>query len=443
MRANRFVRTDAQLGSAPVCDQARPVSATPELARPLQRLAAIEGLRAYLALWVLVCHVMWSSGYELSALSMIPKILAKGRYAVEVFMIISGFVIFFLLDKKRENYAAFITRRFFRIFPAFLVLFVLAIPGSILVLWNTAHAPYLSYEHARDLVQLIQSWWSNIEWHVPLHLLMLHGAVPPALLEGSSMAFLAPAWSLSTEWQFYLIAPAVFALATSSRARHRVALCAACVGIFVLAKAATRVFPESDSNAALPSLIEFFFVGAASYFLYKRNAEKPFFDSAFPVFASIGVFLFVLGGTSRAQLVPLVLWIMFFGLILEHPASVCSRLISPLFTHRLPQFLGRISYSLYLSHMLLMGIAQFCILNLAPGLPRPVHFVLLLVATFLASVGVSAALYRYLEVPAMELGKRLGNKFATAPGETLLLRPTHRRKRWFQTAAVPAQSVQK
>jgi peptidoglycan/LPS O-acetylase OafA/YrhL len=411
MRAVRFHPTNSHAGMAHECEE--PAASPGPSENPIVprlRLAPIEGLRAYLALWVLVCHVLWSSGYEADALWIVPKLLAKGRYAVEVFIIVSGFVIFFLLDRQRENYKQFITRRIFRIFPLFVVLFLLAIPASQLVLWNTVHSPHLTPEHVGDLLRQIHSWWANIGWHVPLHLLMLHGAVPPVLLPDSSMAFLAPAWSLSTEWQFYLIAPLTFALAAGSRPIHRVGLCAACVAIFVAAKGLARVMPESDSNAALPSLLEFFFIGAASYFLYKRQAEKPLFDSAFPVFASLGVFLFVLGGTSRFQLIPVVIWIIFLGLILEHPGSWSARKISPLFTHPWAQYLGRISYSLYLSHMLLMSAAQYFILRLAPGLTQPAHFVLLLAATALLSIPVSAALYHYIEAPATELGRRLARK---------------------------------
>jgi peptidoglycan/LPS O-acetylase OafA/YrhL/CheY-like chemotaxis protein len=380
-----------------------------------KRLAAIEGLRGYLALWVLVCHVLWSSGYDADAMSLFPKLLAKGRYAVEVFMIISGFVIFFLLDMQNGTYKQFIVRRFFRIFPAFLLLFIVAIPTSLLLAWNTAHTPYLIPGHAHELLVQVRSWWSNVLWHVPVHLLLLHGAVPPAVLPYSSMAFLAPAWSLSTEWQFYIVAPFAFAFAAGSRPSLRIALCTTCVFTLIAARVVAHAFPQFHSDAALPGVVEFFFIGAASYFLYKRNAAKPFFNSALPVFASVGIFVFLLAGIQRIQLAPIIIWIIFLGLLLEHPASQCARVLSPLFTHRWPQFLGRISYSLYLSHMLLMVVAQYLILKLLPGLSQVAHVTLLLGATSLLSIVASAALYRWIEAPATAFGKEIARGLGCKP----------------------------
>jgi len=43
--------------------------------------------------------------------------------------------------------------------------------------------------------------------HLLAHLTLLHGALPHNILPASEYMFLAPAWSLSLEWQFYLIAP--------------------------------------------------------------------------------------------------------------------------------------------------------------------------------------------------------------------------------------------
>jgi peptidoglycan/LPS O-acetylase OafA/YrhL len=157
------------------------------------RLVAVEGVRAYLALWVVVCHAMWASGYEPAMLSGLPSLLRQGDLAVEVFVIISAFVIFLLLDTKRLSFGQFIVRRFFRLFPLFIALFIIAIPLSRVSLWNATHAAaYLAPQHIDHLVLLIDSWWQNLHWHLPLHLLMLQGAVPERLLQDAPGAFLDP-----------------------------------------------------------------------------------------------------------------------------------------------------------------------------------------------------------------------------------------------------------
>lgn len=56
----------------------------------MKRFQQIEGLRGYLALWVLVGHLIGYSGIALS-----PKfyLFAGATKAVDVFIILSGFVI--------------------------------------------------------------------------------------------------------------------------------------------------------------------------------------------------------------------------------------------------------------------------------------------------------------------------------------------------------------
>src|SRR6185369_4221145 len=79
-----------------------------------------DGVRGLLALWVLLAHAI-----ELGPFSHIAGHL-RPQFAVDIFIILSGFVIFHLLSQG-EDYATFITRRFFRLFPVFAVCFLFAL----------------------------------------------------------------------------------------------------------------------------------------------------------------------------------------------------------------------------------------------------------------------------------------------------------------------------
>ena len=103
--------------------------------------------------------------------------------------------------------------------------------------------------------------WKNAAYHIPLHLTLLHGVVPEKLLPSSATAFLGPAWSLSLEWQFYLIAPLWFGLAVSNSGWKRFLMVAGCIGVIL---GSERFLPMVGQRAALPFRLEYFFVGLVS-----------------------------------------------------------------------------------------------------------------------------------------------------------------------------------
>ena len=373
----------------------------------VNRLNPIEGLRAWLAIWVLAGHVLVISGYEADKQNGFAWLLGQNLYAVDVFIMVSGFVIFFLLDQKKEAYGEFICRRFFRLYPVFIILFALSIPFSFVQLWNLQHShqyltPWLTSYFTREF----NCSWQHWRWNVLWHLVMLHGLVPdPWLNRSTALAFLGPAWSISLEWQFYLIAPLAFAAAVSQRPMHRIGICVFCLYLFL----GRNLLPQNiyigyiTHGAFLPFHVEYFFIGAVSYFIFK-NLPHPWADVFFPVSACAAMFLW---HSSGNKFIPIYFWILFMGLLCENPAAYSTRILSPLFNHPIAQFLGRISYSIYLSHVLIMTAAQYMLLRYLPGLPQRVHFWTLLAATTAGTILVSALLYRYVEAPGIRLGRKL------------------------------------
>src|SRR5580704_18312202 len=87
----------------------------------MNRNYTLDVIRGFLSCVVFAVHVVWFSGYRGSTQE------AIGSYAVDGFIILSGFVITQLLVIKKEAYGVFIFRRFMRLFPAFAVCIVLVL----------------------------------------------------------------------------------------------------------------------------------------------------------------------------------------------------------------------------------------------------------------------------------------------------------------------------
>lgn len=325
-----------------------------------------------------------------------------------MFVIVSGFVIFLLLDRKMEAYGEFICRRFFRLYPAFIVLFGLSIPLSFVWKWDLQHSPYLSTVWQSRFLDEFHRAWQHWQWNVLWHFPMLHGVAPDAeCSKCTDIAFLGQAWSISLEWQFYLVAPLAYLAATSSRPLHRIGACVLCIYLFL----GKGILPDglyrgySSHGAFLPFHIEYFFIGAVSYFAFKK-ARCDRADIIFPISVSVAILLWHPDG-----LIPICLWIAFLGLLLEPQGSYSRRFLSIPFSHPIPQFLGKISYSIYLSHILVMNVAQYFLLKGAPSLSRPNYFWTLLGITALGTVIASMVLYRFVEMPGIRWGQKVACVF--------------------------------
>jgi len=375
------------------------------------QLDIIEGLRGYLALWVMTAHI-----FVFGAYIKIPSffhqegnnflnILDMGSLAVGCFIIISGFVIFLLIDTKKEKYSVYITRRFLRIFPVYFLLFLVSIPcqwiaGESLEMTKN----FQSAESIRVLQTVYDSHWLHFWYHFMLHLTMLHGLIPTNILQSSSCAFLGPAWSLSLEWQFYLIAPIWYALYTSNKLWKKMLTYG--LGLIFIFKG-HQLFNQIQNGSIVFFNFTYFFTGIASYFFYKKMKGTMIKkDIILPtsILLLLGIYRF---SDKTTGLIPFVIWGIILALIFEPQDSLSSRFVRPIFTNSILRWLGKISYSVYLSHALVLCLVQFVVLKLFPNVSQNNLLIMLLIATPIITFTFSDYLYRTIELPFINYGKSI------------------------------------
>lgn len=277
----------------------------------------MDGLRGLLAVYVLLSHAL--------PFTDLPAWLCRpfhhGEAAVDLFFCLSGLVIMNSLDRAGGRFLPFIVARARRLLPVYLI--ALAASTALLFGNPAAAMPWLGRPE--------EIFWSSglpqpFIWHLLAHLLLLQGLVPAGILPFAWVTLLTPAWSLSTEWQFYML--------LGLTAPRRIApLALALIAVGAVYHATTLPPAWQFSRAFLPDAAPYFALGLASARLLRGQGAWLFIVCL--------VSACVIGWPSGPEksIVPLA-WA---GLLLAQNHRAGAVLES-----RVMRFLGAVSYPLYL-----------------------------------------------------------------------------------------------
>ena len=378
---------------------------------PVPNLKALEALRGWMAWLVVAGHTALLMGV-LSPNNGLPmpgaalRLLQSTDAAVRVFIVLSGFAIANLVISKRQPYGQYITCRAFRIFPVYLLsLFVSLLVVDLYALAYTGNplAGSGSYQAARLAAQT-----EHFTPHLLLHLTLLHGLVPDSVLPFSETAFLAPAWTISLEWQFYLVAPiVVWTLVRAANDRS-------VFWITLFALAGVRLFSWTLAGhwvheTVLPLALDYFLLGMLSRIALTSQARFHTVE----LHVSI-LLIFMTIGWREA-----LLWGVFFCIAL-HEVGILTirsrsfRLLTWLVAYNpASRALGQWSYSTYLIHVPVLAMVFGGWLKFYGPEGFTQQTALLLGAvTFLLVALLSGLLHMTIEKPFINFGRRL---FKSAP----------------------------
>lgn len=284
----------------------------------------INGLRAFSVLSVLIFHIN-------------PSVLTGGFLGVDVFFVISGYLITFIikrdLDEKDFNFSDFYLKRIKRIAPLFFtVIFVTYIIAYLIFLPN-------------DFRSLSMSAIAS-----SLFLANFRFALMGDYFQADALKPLLHIWSLSVEEQFYFLWP-IFLFCLWNRLTKKNLICLIIMMIvasFTFAEFLSRSGYSTFSYFILPTRAGELLIGAlwAISGWKIRNYNTSNFVSAFTfslLIISFALFnkTYVFPGFSS-----LIVCLLVIGVLQAQSGNLVSGLLSL----GLLQYLGRISFSLYMWH---------------------------------------------------------------------------------------------
>jgi peptidoglycan/LPS O-acetylase OafA/YrhL len=326
--------------------------------------------------------------------------------AVDIFIVLSGFVMVYTSRARGDAgpassskaYWDFMRRRFWRLSPAFFVVFAVALG---LAEWTG---------HLRESLTALGSpapqgerYTDHSPSNVLLHLSYLFGLFP-----SFSSRSPIPDWSISLEMQFYVVFPLIFAVIERHRWKGVTVVLA--LGVLLLL-ALPGYFDAFSKPSALPMKINLFLAGMVLASLTRSPpAGEAGRQSALVIGAAV---LLALVPSDGSILAPRNIvrpgLVLALALLILCEVGRARTWPLPLLRSRGIQYIGDISYSLYLVHLVILVPVE-AILARITGLSGLLLAGLSLTVAMPFVLAVSSVLYHFVEKPGIAAGKWIGRR---------------------------------
>ena len=333
-------------------------------------ISSMEGIRGLAVFLVFLVHYVSLVEPWLLVDSMTSKLATHvhsiGNIGVDLFFVLSGYLIYGMLIEKQRTFGPYILRRIQRIYPAFIAVFLLYLLLSVIFPTESKIPPN----------------WGGASIYILQNIFLLPGLF-------NITPIITVAWSLSYEFFYYLVVPLVVTgLSLKSwQPHHRL------IFFLGLSLALFTCFALMGGQVRLMM----FLPGILLYEVLKLNNHGRFFPIGIPaLLLAIGLAAIMEQMNVAEWLRFSMMFILFFIFCFDSfaQAGITSRILSfsPL------RWLGNMSYSYYLFHGITLRATFMCLDKVYPATGSGTYvFWLLLPVTFVITLVASSFLFIYVE----------------------------------------------
>jgi peptidoglycan/LPS O-acetylase OafA/YrhL len=371
------------------------------------RIPELDGLRGVAILLVIFYH--YTNGIPLTSANGLPFYVQRGAAGgwtgVDLFFVLSGFLIGGILIDARGSssfFSTFYLRRVFRIMPIYYLWIALYV-GAVALFGAAIQARSFS-------AQILPHGFA-----VYSHFLFLQNFLPLASSPTSGFwgSWFGHLWSLAVEEQFYLAAPLMIAWLSPRRLTSALIAIVCCAPIFrtLLLLNATSL----DPTRLMPARADALALGMLAAIAWRSNSARNWLrDKRTPIGVLLCVLLTGYGllcryapGTRSMAVVSFgFTWIgIFYALLLMFILTAPESWIAQAMRTNWLRNVGRVSYCMYVIHLMVSLLLYVLLTHARPQIQTFTGACVAALAV-IVTYGVACASWIVLEEPLLALGHR-------------------------------------
>lgn len=353
-----------------------------------KKLEYIDSLRGIAILLVILVHIPFIEGIG-SAMpyfsDTIIKFIGNGHLGVNLFFVVSAYTL--MLSHQKRQYEAhasrnFFIRRFFRIAPMY----------YLAIIYFT-FSSYLGFDLANCENIPKKELFTNI--------FFINGFFPEYIHR-----YVPGGWSITVEFTFYAVFLFLFSKIKNIDAAFKFTLATLLFStVFCLALSGTETDHNNFLRLNFITQLPVFSLGMLAFFIVSNNYKLDRVKRSSLSFLTLTLLTYCYVAINYDFLYSII----FFLLLV-----ILTQKAYPLFSNKILAKIGKVSFSLYLMHFIMMTLFNrfewMAWVKIDNALTACLYFILAYICLFAVSYICSVLTHKFIEVPGQNLGRKLIKK---------------------------------